>query len=111
MRTLETTKIDKNLQEDLAQYGITRQIAEKAAPVNVDNPNFFGIREEGQETELVFGAKLDDLTEPGTQIAVLAPELERFDMLVTKDFDKAVKEADPKTLREFISKLMDDIKV
>lgn len=110
MRTLETTKISKELQDDLAQYGLARKVAEKAAPVNPENPTFFGIREKGRETELIFGDK-DALAESSVQISVLAPEIESFDMLTTKDFSEAVKKTDPKTLREFISKLVDDIKV
>jgi hypothetical protein len=110
MRTLETTKIDSTLQDDLTQYGLIRKVAEKAAPVNAEDPTFFGVREKGQETELIFGNE-DALTEPNVQISVAAPELEPFDMLTTKDFKEAVKKTDPKTLREFIAKLVDDIKV
>lgn len=110
MRTLETTKIDKALQEDLTQYGLVREIAEKAAPVSTTSPNFFGIRNKSQDTELVFG-NTEELAEPGVQIAVLAPDIQPFDMLLTKDFSEAVKKTDPKTLREYISKLLDEIKL
>lgn len=110
MRTLRTTKIDQTLQEDLTQYGLVRAIAEKAAPVDTDSPNFFGLREKGQEVELIFNDK-KELLEPGVQVSVAVPEIEPFDMLATEDFSEAVKKADPKTLREFITKLLDDIQV
>jgi hypothetical protein len=77
--------------------------------MNLDAPKFFGVRNYGQDTEVVFTDNAEELNSNGTQISVLAPEIEPFDMLLTRDFTNAVKRADPKTLRQFIKRIMDEV--
>lgn len=111
MRTLDTTAITPELQEELLCYGVVVESAKKKAPVNIKKPNFFGIRDKGTEPELIFKPSKKDIEGNGVQIAVLAPEIEPFDMLLTQDFPKAVKETDPKTMREYLNRLFDEIKL
>lgn len=109
MRTSQNTAISPELQQDLVQYGLVRKAAQKGAPMNLENPKFFGVRDYGQNTELVFTDNADELNSNGTQISVLAPEIDAFDMLLTRDFGNAVKRADAKTLRQFIKRIMDEV--
>lgn len=111
MRTLEPTAISNELQEDLTKYGLVVKAAKKEAPINANKPNFFGVRNSGSEVELIFNGGEKVMTEPGVQVSVLAPDIEAFDMLVTTDFKEAVKKSDAKTIREYVSKLFDEIKL
>lgn len=110
MRTSQNTAISPELQQDLVQYGLVRKAAQAGAPMSVNNPNFFGVRNYGSSTELVFSKDPAELDNAGTNISVLAPEIEPFDMLLTRDFSGAVKRADSKTLRQFIKRILDEVK-
>ena len=109
MNTLQPTKISEPLQEDLAKYGILRKVAEKNAPVSVDDPNFFGVRQAGSDVELIFSTSKEELSEPNVQVSVLAPAIDSFDMLMTVNFPEAIKKTDKKTLREFVNRLLDEV--
>lgn len=120
MNTLQPTavdsthlsKVDSTLTDDLAAYGLVRDIAAKKAPVNLEKPNFFGLQDKGEEVELLFtkdNKTLVEATEEGMQLAVVAPEDESFNMLLTKDFPKAVSDKDPETLRDFLRRILDEV--
>lgn len=109
MDTSHVTKVSESLSEDLAQYGLVRAVAEKAAPVNTKNPNFFGMRDNGMDTELVFSKDIDTLVESEMDLALVAPENETFNMLLTKDFRKAVEQKDDESLRDFLRRLLDEV--
>lgn len=109
MDTSHVTKISESLSDDLAQYGIIRAVAAKAAPVNKKSANFFGLNNDGTDTELVFSKDIDHLVESEMDLALVAPENESFNMLLTKDFKKAVTEKDEDTLRAFLRRLLDEV--
>lgn len=114
MNTSQLTVVDENLREELAAYGLVRAVAAKKAPPNKSGEaNFFGLDNRGEEVEMLFtedDKKLADaVCDDGMQLAVVAPENESFNMLLTKDFSKAVKGRDPETLREFIRHIVDEV--
>ncbi len=112
MDTSHLTVVDSTLTDELAAYGLVRAIASKKAPVNLEKPNFFGMQDKGEEVELLFTKDTKELvaaTEEGMQLAVVAPEDESFNMLLTKDFPKAVSDKDPETLRDFLRRILDEV--
>ncbi|MES2704836.1 MAG: hypothetical protein V4649_19530 [Bacteroidota bacterium] len=111
MNTSHLSKVDENLQSELAEYGLIRAVAAKKAPVNLEKPNFFGIEDRGSEVELLFSKDdkiLAEATEEGMQLALVAPENEPFNMLLTRDFPAAIRGKDPETLREFLRRILDE---
>lgn len=111
MNTSLVTKLDDNLRDDLAQYGIVRAVAAKKAPANKDKANFFGYQDRGAEVELVFSKDdkvLAEAVEDGMQLALIPTENEPFNMLIQKDFKKAIVGKDPETLREFLRRILDE---
>lgn len=112
MNTSQLTVVNSTLSDSLAAYGLVRSIAAKKAPVNLEKPNFFGLENKGEETELLFtkdDSTLVEATEKGMQLAVVAPEDESFNMLLTKDFPRAVSDKDPETLRDFLRRILDEV--
>lgn len=111
MNTSQLTKLDDKLRDELAEYGLVRAAAVKEAPVRKGKPNFFAMQDRGSEVELVFSDDekvLADEIDDGKILSLVAPENEPFDMLVTRDFQKAVTGKDPATLREFILRILDE---
>lgn len=112
MDTSHLTVVDSNLSDNLAAYGLVRDIAAKKAPVDLKKANFFGMEDRGGEVELVFSKDkktLADATEEGMQLAVVAPEDESFNMLLTTDFPRAVSDKSPETLRDFLRRILDEV--
>lgn len=111
MNTSHLSKVDSTLSADLAEYGIIRAVAVKKAPVRFDKPNFFGYENRGAEVELVFtqdDETLVEATEDGMQLALVAPDNETFNMLLSTDFPEAIKRTEPETLREFLRRILDE---
>jgi hypothetical protein len=111
MNTSHLSKVDSTLSADLAEYGLIRAVAAKKAPVRFDKPNFFGFEDRGAEVEMLFtddDKTLVEATEEGMQLALVAPENESFNMLLTRDFPEAIKQAKPETLREFLRRILDE---
>lgn len=106
--TNKSTKVSTELQADLAQYGLVRAEAIKNAPVKrTGTPNFFGIKNEGSETVLKFNTSIETIQDNGMTVALVAPENESFNMLVTKDFKKAVEGSTIDNLRSFVRRIFD----
>jgi hypothetical protein len=112
MNTSQLTVVDENLRQELAAYGLVHSVAEKKAPVSNTKANFFGVERHGEEVEMLFTKDdkiLADAVDDGMQLAVVAPENESFDMLLTSDFPKAIQGKDSQTLREFIRRIVDEV--
>lgn len=111
MHTSLVTKLDDNLRDELAMFGVVRAVAAVEAPVSKKKANFFGIEKQHDgEVELLFTDDeevLADAVEDGMELGVVAPEHESFNMLVQKDFKKAIADKDPKSLREFVTSILD----
>lgn len=106
----ESTKVSLTLQDDLAQYGLTRDKAAKQAPVRSSGePNFFGMKETGSKTELKFGGDIAAIQKAGMTVSLVAPENESFNMIVTKDFRRAVAGSTEDTLRSFVRRIFDKV--
>lgn len=103
------TKVSDTLNEELAQYGIVRDVAVKLAPVNTKTASLFGFNDNGADTELLFSDDADVLVESKMDLAIVAPENESFNMLLTKDFKKAVESKDEDSLRGFLRRLLDEV--
>lgn len=97
------------LGEDLAAYGLMRTIARKAAGSSQGSPNFFGLAQRNDGYELDFGTPEELACDPHKQLAIVVPDEENFDLLVTKDLQRAISMADPKTIREFVSRILDEV--
>lgn len=101
-----STVVDQTLQHELAEYGLLRK--EAIGNTTVDNP-FFGLRVKYAGYETKFGTSLKAIQDSPLDIAIVAPENEPFDMLVTKDFNKAIKTASKDDLRSFIRSIVDRV--
>lgn len=103
----ESTKVSLGLQTELAQYGVLRAEAIENAPVKATGtPNFFGLTEGYQESEMLFDTDISAIQDKNMMVSLVAPDNETFDMLVTKDFDKAITTANETTLRAFLRKII-----
>lgn len=104
----KSTKVSTELQADLAQYGLVRAKAVENAPVKKTGaPNFFGMKDEGSKTVLQFSDDIEALQNNNMMISLVAPENESFNMLVTKDFKKAVEGSTEDNLRSFVRRIFD----
>jgi len=74
---------------------------ENAAPSDSEQ-NFFGMRENGDSTELKFNASIADIQDDNMTVAMVAPEDKTFNMLLSTNFHEAVTTADEKDLRTFL---------
>ena len=99
----------ETLGADLAAYGLARDIAHKEAGSSGGDPNFFGLRQNGREYSMQFGTPEALAGARGVNLAIVAPDTPAFDILVTKDLREAVRTADPRTLREFVSRILDEV--
>lgn len=109
MRTNKSTKVSENLQEELAAFGILRsKVMEKAAPREDGEAEFFGIKNYGGNTvELKFDTSIDEIQNANMTVALAAPELSTFNMLVTTNFDEAVKVSTKEDLRSYLRRIVD----
>lgn len=103
MRTYARTNADIQMQEDLAAYGLMREDAKNKAK---GSPGFFGLRETSSGYDVQYKEDPRDIDDD-MMLAVVAPENEPFDMLITKDFKKAVRVGNPKNIRDYLSRLLD----
>jgi|SRR5690606_9377125 len=109
MPTLPHTQAVAEWQDDLAAYGIARGVAKGLSTSSGGSPDFFGFTRQGTGYELAFAKDPTDLPS-NTTLSVLAPDgQEPFDMLVTKDLQKAIEGKDRSTLRAFISRILDEV--
>lgn len=97
-----STNMSPELEADLAAYGILRKTAEKEA----GDAEFFGMKDKGNKTVLKFNADIETLQDEGMTVSVVAPQNETFNMLLTTDFNKAVKTATTDDLRAYLRKLL-----
>lgn len=107
MNTKNTsTVVDQTLQVELAEYGLLRK--EALANTTAANP-FFGLRTTYGGYDTKYGTSLKAIQESDMDIAIVAPENESFDMLITKDFNKAIKTASKDDLRSFLRSIVDKV--
>lgn len=101
-----STKVTPELQKELAEYGLFRH---KAVQETSASDPFMGITREGDKYIGHFSGDIAKLQGKQAQIAVVAPENESFDMLITKDFNKAITTARPDDLRAYIRSIVDKV--
>lgn len=104
-----TVLIGDNLSDDLSEYGLMRDKANKKAGRSDGEPNFFGLKCTGDGYRTAFGDPYGLSQKHGFTLAVVAPEYESFDMLVTKDLPEAVRRADPSTVRAYVGRILDEV--
>lgn len=110
MHTNKSTRVDEELQRDLSAYGLVRsKVMENAAPTDSGGPKFFGIRHYGGDVEYKFDASIEAIQDAGMTVALAAPDLETFNMLVTTDFEKAVSVASREDLRSYLRRVVDRV--
>lgn len=98
-----------DLSGDLTEYGLMRDKASKKAGRSDGEPNFFGLKRTGDGYRTSFGDPYGLSQRTGFTLAVVAPEHESFDMLVTKDLPEAVRRADHATLRAYVGRILDEV--
>ena len=108
MRTNKSTNVSEELQRDLAAYGLVRsKVMEEAPPSVAGEPNFFGIKNYGgDKVEYKFDASIEAIQDAGMTVALAAPDLETFNMLVTTDFEKAVKVGSSEDIRAYLRRVV-----
>ena len=99
----QSTVVDETLQRELAEYGVFR--AEVVKNTSKTDP-FFGLRITGSEYQTKFNVGIEAIQDANMQVAMVAPDDEPFDMLITKDFKKAVATAGIEDLRSFIRSIV-----
>lgn len=100
--TNKQTRLRTEDQADLAAFGLLRKTAMKNAAPSENSQAFFGIKDSGEDTELKFDASIEDLQHDNMTVAMVAPEDKTFNMLLTTDFNEAVKAATEQDLRAFL---------
>lgn len=105
--TNNLTRLAPETEADLAAFGLVRKAAMKeAAPRDDGEQTFFGIKENGNETELRFNASIADLQKNNMTVAMVAPEDKTFNMLLSTNFNEAVTTASEDDLRTFLRGLL-----
>lgn len=87
-----------------------RQTAkDKADKFSSDGPAYFGLKDRGDEYDMVFTNDLGQLDKyAGMQMAIVAPDdIETFDMISPKDYGKKLSLKDEKSVRKYLSNLLD----
>lgn len=107
---LEHSKVPEQLQKDLAEYGLLRDTAKKETG-ELTGTKFFGLSETTDEYKLTITDDIEkiDSQYEHTQLAIIAPDNETFDMLEPKDFSKKLKLTNPKNLRKFLLDLVNSV--
>lgn len=113
MRILDSNnKVPTELQLELVSYGLLREAAKENAPkYSGAGPDYFGMTEDGDEYKLLFTndlRKLDKQDSP-MSLAIVAPDNETFDMLAPKDYSKGLSLKDDKSLRRYLTNLLDTL--
>lgn len=106
MNDNKSTVVDISLQRELAEYGLFRR--EAVANTTASDP-FMGLNNKYDEIETKFGTSIQAIQDAQMQVAIVAPENEPFDMLVTKDFKKAISTASMDDLRAFLRSIVDKV--
>lgn len=101
-----STVVDQTLQLELAEYGILRK--EVLENTSASNP-FFGLRNTYGGYETKFGTSIKAIQDSELSVALAAPENESFDMLITRDFNKAIKTGSKDDLRAFVRSIVDRV--
>lgn len=111
MHTNKSTKVSEELQRDLAAYGLVRdKVMKEASPSTTSEPSFFGIRNYGgDKVEYKFDATIEAIQDAGMTVALAAPDLETFNMLVTTDFEKAVKVGNAEDIRSYLRRVVNRV--
>lgn len=109
MRINKSTKVDENLQEELAAFGILRsKVMEEAPPTENGEAKFFGIRNYGgDKVDLKFDTDIQAIQDANMTVALAVPELETFNMLVTTNFEEAVKVSSKEDMRNYLRRIVD----
>lgn len=102
----KSTVVPLPLQRDLAEYGLFRK---KAVDGTTKSDPFMGVRKNSSGYETKFGTGIRAIQDDNMTVAVVAPHNEPFDMLVTKDFKKAVNTASEDDLRAFLRSIVDEV--
>lgn len=106
MRISARTNADIQMQEDLAAFGIMREHAKNET--RGITPGFFGLQKTSSGYDTQFRDDPRDIDD-GMTLAIVAPDNEPFDMLVKKDFKRAVRVSNPKSIRDYLSRLLDKL--
>lgn len=113
MNTLRTgNKMSTALQQGLAEFNIMRSRAEEGTKdMKGQNPKYFGLSHRGSDMEMFFPkenvTELDD--KYGMDMAVLVPNnTEPFDLL-KPTFGAKLNMKEPKTIRNYLRKLLESI--
>ncbi len=108
MHISSSSNNSERLQEDLSEYGILREDAKKGLRAKGVDSKLFGIKRTNKDTKLIFTDAPEKLVEEKAQLAIVAPEFDSFDMLVTRNFKKAVSiMTDSDSIRQFVSRIVD----
>lgn len=96
------------LQKQLLEYGLARATAKKGA-AKLDAPAYFGIKKDGEETKFKFTEDLQSISDDSMDLAMLIPDDQSFDLMAPADYGKKLSLKNPKTIRKFLSDLLDAI--
>jgi hypothetical protein len=109
MHINKSTRVSESLQEEMAEFGLLRsKVMENAPPKESGEPNFFGVRNYGGDRiELKFDTSIEAMQDDNMTVALAAPDLETFNMLVTTNFDEAVKTGSKEDIRSYLRRIVD----
>ena len=104
-----SSKISRELQLELANYGIMRDESKQTAGTG----NLFGLKETTGEYDIYAPDKLDAThgAYGDVDLAIVPNEIDPFDMLAPKDFAEKLKLSKPENLRAFLMRLIDTCEI
>lgn len=100
--TNKLTNVTPETEADLAAYGIVRKTAMENAAPQEDEQVFFGMKQNGNSTELTFGTSIQNIQDKNMTVAMVAPENKTFNMLLETNFNEAISSANEDDLRSFL---------
>lgn len=99
---------DTDIMSELAVYGIARDVANvEAKRTKQKGTPVFGFEEQGDSYEITTGDPYA-LADYGLEYTVVAPNSE-FNLIVRKEDPEALHKMNPKTLREYLTKILDSV--
>lgn len=103
-------KMSEDLQTSLATYGILREtVTQNHTKHSNQAPHYFGIKETPSTYELLFTDDLRNLDKhEGMELALLAPNTQEFNLLAPKKIVGELNTRDPKTIRAYIERIVDE---
>ena len=75
----------------------------------IPDPAYFGWKPNGTKIDLKFTKDLQSIHDDAMNLGIVVPDNEAFDLMTPANYGKELSMKNPKTIRKFLSDLLDTI--